>query len=178
MNVGDCIGSTIVLSSHSKTLGLYILWEWLFANIWAGMKLTSHFGNIEQPGIRVETVCESHGTLGPGPLRIPSPQFYNRPNDRTFSFECRVPAQWAQYGHRLTELLLFSAQQPSIFFAPHRHCYTRLGPTILIATFELRNQNQNTFFLMLGKQFIAQNKRGYKVTIINSCEGLKCCKVG
>lgn len=51
MNVGDCFGWLYYLEmrTHSKTLGLYILWELLFANIWAGMKLASCFGNIERP---------------------------------------------------------------------------------------------------------------------------------
>ena len=65
MNVGDCVDWLYCpeMRTHSKTLGLYILWELLFANICAGMKLASCFGNIRRPWIRVETVCESHRTL-------------------------------------------------------------------------------------------------------------------
>jgi hypothetical protein len=46
------------------------------------------------------------------------PQFYNEPNHRTFSLECRC---LSSEHSRLTKLLLFSAQRPSIFFAPFLH---------------------------------------------------------
>ena len=130
------------MRTHSKTLGLYILWELLFANIWAGMKLASCLVTLSSRGSEWKQFVKFMGLWVGRPI-IPAPQFHNQPNDRNFSLKCRCPSSEHSMASRLIELLLFSAQGASIFFASQRHCYTRLGVTILI---ELRYQNQTTFF--------------------------------